>query len=127
QVGGSCVTGNSLPKYQWYTTAPATGTPVAADYGTLTVVPKQEPQPFETTTFVVTAANVASGNESPSTRQQGQGSGSSVGVVSEANLAEYNQSTSKGHEILSQAYQSSPIPLKLIPVKPRKYPNRPSK
>ncbi|XP_023025897.2 zinc finger domain-containg protein striped isoform X1 [Leptinotarsa decemlineata] len=42
-------------------------------------------------------------------------------------LAEYNPSTSKGHEILSQVYQQSPIPLKLIPVKPRKYPNRPSK
>uniref|UniRef100_A0A0K8TDD9 Early growth response protein 3 n=2 Tax=Lygus hesperus TaxID=30085 RepID=A0A0K8TDD9_LYGHE len=42
-------------------------------------------------------------------------------------LAEYNPSTSKGHEILSQVYQQSPIPLKLVPVKPRKYPNRPSK
>lgn len=44
-----------------------------------------------------------------------------------ATLAEYNQATSKGHEILSQAYQNSPVPLKLVPVKPRKYPNRPSK
>ncbi|XP_064465835.1 early growth response protein 2-like [Ornithodoros turicata] len=44
-----------------------------------------------------------------------------------ATLAEYNQATSKGHEILSQAYQNSPIPLRLVPVKPRKYPNRPSK
>uniref|UniRef100_T1IK85 C2H2-type domain-containing protein n=1 Tax=Strigamia maritima TaxID=126957 RepID=T1IK85_STRMM len=42
-------------------------------------------------------------------------------------LAEYNPSTSKGHEILSQVYQQSPVPLKLLPVKPRKYPNRPSK
>jgi uncharacterized Zn-finger protein len=42
-------------------------------------------------------------------------------------LAEYNQATSKGHEILSQVYQQSPMPLKLVPVKPRKYPNRPSK
>ncbi|XP_030756789.1 early growth response protein 1-B [Sitophilus oryzae] len=42
-------------------------------------------------------------------------------------LAEYNPSTSKGHEILSQVYQQSPVPLKLVPVKPRKYPNRPSK
>ncbi|CAN7942709.1 unnamed protein product [Ixodes pacificus] len=46
---------------------------------------------------------------------------------STATLAEYNQATSKGHEILSQAYQNSPVPLKLVPVKPRKYPNRPSK
>ncbi|EDS33799.1 conserved hypothetical protein [Culex quinquefasciatus] len=42
-------------------------------------------------------------------------------------LAEYNPSTSKGHEILNQVYQQSPMPLKLVPVKPRKYPNRPSK
>ncbi|XP_058058111.1 dendritic arbor reduction protein 1 [Anopheles bellator] len=42
-------------------------------------------------------------------------------------LAEYNQATSKGHEILSQVYQQSTMPLKLVPVKPRKYPNRPSK
>lgn len=42
-------------------------------------------------------------------------------------LAEYNPSTSKGHEILSQVYQQSAQPLRLVPVKPRKYPNRPSK
>ncbi|XP_054709189.1 early growth response protein 1-A-like [Uloborus diversus] len=52
-----------------------------------------------------------------------------LGIVAQntATLAEYNQSTSKGHEILNQAYQNSPVPLKLLPVKPRKYPNRPSK
>lgn len=42
-------------------------------------------------------------------------------------LAEYNPSTSKGHEILSQVYQQSSHPLRLVAVKPRKYPNRPSK
>ncbi|XP_023934113.1 E3 SUMO-protein ligase EGR2 isoform X2 [Bicyclus anynana] len=42
-------------------------------------------------------------------------------------LAEYNPSTSKGHEILSQVYQQSVQPLRLVAVKPRKYPNRPSK
>lgn len=42
-------------------------------------------------------------------------------------LAEFNQATSKGHEILSQVYQQSAQPLRLVPVKPRKYPNRPSK
>ena len=42
-------------------------------------------------------------------------------------LSEYNQATSKGHEILSQVYGQLPGPLKLRPVKPRKYPNRPSK
>ena len=45
----------------------------------------------------------------------------------EFQLAEYNPSTSKGHEILSQVYQQCTTPLRLIPVKPRKYPNRPSK
>ncbi|GIX75976.1 early growth response protein 1-A [Caerostris extrusa] len=52
-----------------------------------------------------------------------------LGIVAEttATLAEYNQSTSKGHEILNQTFQNSPVPLKLLPVKPRKYPNRPSK
>lgn len=42
-------------------------------------------------------------------------------------LADYNLSTSKGHEILNQAYQASSTPLKLLPIRPRKYPNRPSK
>ncbi|XP_022235870.1 early growth response protein 1-like isoform X2 [Limulus polyphemus] len=50
-----------------------------------------------------------------------------AGFLPGQGLAEYNQATSKGHEILSQAYQSSPIPFKLVPVKQRKYPNRPSK
>ncbi|XP_069966039.1 uncharacterized protein sr isoform X1 [Bactrocera oleae] len=53
-----------------------------------------------------------------------QGSQSGYSVVQ---LAEYSPSTSKGHEILSQVYQQSTMPLKLVPVKPRKYPNRPSK
>ncbi|CAG9815769.1 unnamed protein product [Phaedon cochleariae] len=53
----------------------------------------------------------------------GQTSGGAYNVQ----LAEYNPSTSKGHEILSQVYQQSAMPLKLVPVKPRKYPNRPSK
>ncbi|XP_055902661.1 transcriptional regulator ovo-like isoform X1 [Eupeodes corollae] len=52
------------------------------------------------------------------------GSQSGYSVVQ---LAEYSPSTSKGHEILSQVYQQSTLPLKLVPVKPRKYPNRPSK
>ncbi|XP_076371875.1 uncharacterized protein LOC143257309 isoform X2 [Tachypleus tridentatus] len=50
-----------------------------------------------------------------------------AGFLPGQGLAEYNQSTSKGHEILSQAYQSSPVPFKLVPVKQRKYPNRPCK
>ena len=58
-----------------------------------------------------------------------QGSSSAASTAArEASLAEYNQSTSKGHEILSQVYQSNPgQAMKLVAVKPRKYPNRPSK
>jgi len=44
-----------------------------------------------------------------------------------ATLAEYNPSTSKGHEILSQVYQQAQVPIRLVPVRTRKYPNRPSK
>ncbi len=44
-----------------------------------------------------------------------------------AALAEYNPSTSKGHEILSQVYQQSQLPIRLVHVRSRKYPNRPSK
>lgn len=57
------------------------------------------------------------------THTQQLGTGTNYAVQ----LAEYNPSTSKGHEILSQVYQQSAVPLKLVPVKPRKYPNRPSK
>ena len=46
---------------------------------------------------------------------------------SSTQLADYNQSTSKGHEILSQVYQQSQLPIRLMPVRSRKYPNRPSK
>ncbi|XP_072386603.1 uncharacterized protein sr isoform X1 [Diabrotica undecimpunctata] len=93
------------PKYQWE----------SQDYGgqsssalvipgPSSLIPKQEPF-------------------SGSCSDLGQSSSSNYNVQ----LAEYNPSTSKGHEILSQVYQQSPIPLKLVPVKPRKYPNRPSK
>lgn len=109
----SCLT---TPKYQWsaFTSpgAPVTATLSDLSYGTIsghltTVIPKQEPLGEA---YVVSA---------PSASQDR--------AAAEANLAEYNQSTSKGHEILNQAYQNSPMPLKLVPVKPRKYPNRPSK
>ena len=52
---------------------------------------------------------------------------SSGGGRSAATLAEFNQSTSKGHEILSQYAQTANIPINLMPVRARKYPNRPSK
>ncbi|RWS29526.1 early growth response protein 1-like protein [Leptotrombidium deliense] len=116
QLSSTCV----QPKYQW-STFTQNPTPVTiGDYTALTVVPKQEPN-IEST-FLVTATNVPSSSGQISTQAS-----TATTATSEPNLAEYNQATSKGHEILSQAYQNSPIPLKLVPVKPRKYPNRPSK
>ncbi|XP_054167031.1 early growth response protein 1-B-like isoform X2 [Oppia nitens] len=133
RLGTQCVTTSTQqPKYQWSTfttSAPALQTSTV-DYGTLsgqlaTIVPKQEPMPVSDTAYVITASiSPASAIQSNSSiNSPGQ---SSSGAIP-ATLAEYNQSTSKGHEILSQAYQNSPIPIKLIPVKSRKYPNRPSK
>jgi len=60
-------------------------------------------------------------------QQQQQAPPSTTCGTTGVQLAEYNPSTSKGHEILSQVYQQSALPLRLVPVKPRKYPNRPSK
>ncbi|GFR18945.1 early growth response protein 3 [Trichonephila clavata] len=104
-----------MAKYQWTTAAPTDFASASAAAGGLqlvqpasVLVPKMEPMTEETpcassTTMLLTDPQTS------------------------ASLAEYNQSTSKGHEILSQAYQCSNVPLKLLPVKPRKYPNRPSK
>lgn len=95
-------------KYQWdaqdYNTPQVSSALVVP--GPSSLIPKQEP---------------FSAGCSGDVGQQGTGPGYNV------QLAEYNPSTSKGHEILSQVYQQSPVPLKLVPVKPRKYPNRPSK
>ncbi|KAL9890373.1 zinc finger domain-containing protein striped isoform 3-T4 [Glossina fuscipes fuscipes] len=120
----------STPKYQWLDSP--------AEYGNTTqsttlvlpgpsstsssaalgggIIPKQEAyaEPAQTPTHHIqsTATAVSAGAQSSYTVVQ---------------LAEYSPSTSKGHEILSQVYQQSAMPLKLVPVKPRKYPNRPSK
>ncbi|KAJ3665214.1 hypothetical protein Zmor_000720 [Zophobas morio] len=98
----------STAKYQW--DSQDYGSPQSSSAlvvpGASNLVPKQEP--------------FSAGCSSEIGQQT---SNSAYGVQ----LAEYNPSTSKGHEILSQVYQQSPIPLKLVPVKPRKYPNRPSK
>ncbi|XP_023717402.1 transcription factor Sp8 isoform X2 [Cryptotermes secundus] len=128
RVGQSLVP--STAKYQWLDT-----TQVVAGYGTgmsvpgpSGLIPKQEP-------FSACAGSAGG------TSGSGGGGGGSAGEVQQqqaqeqqqqggnyaVQLAEYNPSTSKGHEILSQVYQQSPMPLKLVPVKPRKYPNRPSK
>ncbi|XP_069679729.1 uncharacterized protein sr isoform X1 [Periplaneta americana] len=133
RVGQSLVP--SPTKYQWldpqvvpgYGAAAGTGMSVPGPSG---LIPKQEPF----------SACAGSGG---GTSGSGGGGGGSAGEVQQqaqgqqqqqqqpgnfsVQLAEYNPSTSKGHEILSQVYQQSAMPLKLVPVKPRKYPNRPSK
>lgn len=94
-------------KYQWDSqdySSPQSSSALVVP-GPSSLVPKQEP-------FSASCSG-----------EVGQGGGAGYNVQ----LAEYNPSTSKGHEILSQVYQQSPVPLKLVPVKPRKYPNRPSK
>lgn len=99
----------STAKYQWESqeySNPQAGSALVVP-GPSSLVPKQEPY---------SAGCSGDIGQQPSSSTYG-------GVQ----LAEYNPSTSKGHEILSQVYQQSPVPLKLVPVKPRKYPNRPSK
>ncbi|XP_055708256.1 early growth response protein 1-like isoform X4 [Phlebotomus papatasi] len=115
--------GVSTPKYQWLDSPVEYGSPQQTLVGpgpssssSSVLIPKQE-------TFAST--NTCSSDSSQQHQQmQAQQQGQPQYPVQ---LAEYNPSTSKGHEILSQVYQQSPIPLKLVPVKPRKYPNRPSK
>ncbi|CAB3364132.1 Hypothetical predicted protein [Cloeon dipterum] len=106
------------PKYQWLEPQEY------AVPGPSGLVPKQEPQ-YQSEQPAPAATPTGSTTSSSNTQQSSQlaAGGSAFSVQ----LAEYNPSTSKGHEILSQVYQQSPVPLKLVPVKPRKYPNRPSK
>lgn len=109
----------STAKYQWLDSQVTDyGSPQGASAlvvpGPSSLVPKQEPY---SGSFDVKPGEVSGQQQ----HQQPSSSGYTV------QLAEYNPSTSKGHEILSQVYQQSPVPLKLVPVKPRKYPNRPSK
>ncbi|OQR75185.1 zinc finger protein, partial [Tropilaelaps mercedesae] len=114
--------------YQWTNYSPPTTTSSDVSYtlqaitvsGPPVVVPKQEP---DYSSGLQTQGSLD--DTSNASASSAGGSRSSSGL--QATLAEYNQATSKGHEILSQAYQNSPTPLKLVPVKPRKYPNRPSK
>lgn len=115
----------SAPKYQWLDSPVEYGSPqqsqqqfvqeqsASSASSSSVLIPKQEP--YSTPTSCQT--NDA-GHMQPQANSQ---------ATYAVQLAEYNQSTSKGHEILSQVYQQSPMPLKLVPVKPRKYPNRPSK
>lgn len=127
RMGSSSVSIHNTPKYQWLDSP--------MEYNTSSQQPPQLHSTSLTTTSnttsnsstIVPKQEVFSslcGNDSL-TSQQMHPSGQTTQFP--VQLAEYNPSTSKGHEILSQVYQQSPIPLKLVPVKPRKYPNRPSK
>lgn len=107
-----------IPKYHWAGFTTTTALPEFVSTVQLTgsqcptigaFFPKQEPGTDVPTSSSMIIPNVT------------------VSAAASATLAEYNQSTSKGLEILNQTYQTNPIPLKLLPVKPRKYPNRPSK
>lgn len=116
RVGPGLVQSSPVPKYQWIDSPadyPATS-PLGMAGPSGMVVPKQEPS----YTSPVASCSINVVDIQPS---------SSGAPPSYVQLAEYDTSTSKGHEILQQAYQQSPLPLKLVPVKPRKYPNRPSK
>lgn len=120
----------TTPKYQWLDSPVEYGSPQHSQHhsqhqmisepspsssSTSVLIPKQEPY---------STPNSCQPNDAMSGHvpQPHQG-----GAQYSVQLAEYNQATSKGHEILSQVYQQSTMPLKLVPVKPRKYPNRPSK
>ncbi|PSN50162.1 hypothetical protein C0J52_11974 [Blattella germanica] len=123
----------STAKYQWLDTH------VVADYGTGAgapmsvagpsgLIPKQEPFSACASGGGTSGGGGGGGGSAGEVQQQAQGQQQQQqGGNFSVQLAEYNPSTSKGHEILSQVYQQSPMPLKLVPVKPRKYPNRPSK
>ncbi|XP_059475772.1 early growth response protein 3 isoform X2 [Neocloeon triangulifer] len=108
------------PKYQWLEPQEY------AVPGPSGLIPKQEPQQYQSEQPAPAPTPTGSTTSSSNT-QQSMAPGGGSSAFSSVQLAEYNPSTSKGHEILSQVYQQSPIPLKLVPVKPRKYPNRPSK
>ena len=95
--------------------APGHISPTFGQTGQTGVVTKQE-------AFVDCHPAPAAGQSG--TGQVSQSAGTSTAP---ATLAEFNQSTSKGHEILSQVYQQTSLPIRLMPVRARKYPNRPSK
>lgn len=106
------------PKYQWLDSPVEYGSPQhnvvipgPSSSSSTGIIPKQEP---------------FSSSQLPDVSQLSQLTPQQQAQYA-VQLAEYNPSTSKGHEILNQVYQQCPMPLKLVPVKPRKYPNRPSK
>ncbi|XP_037922837.1 alpha-protein kinase 1 isoform X2 [Hermetia illucens] len=107
----------TTPKYQWLDSP--------AEYGSPQQHSMVVPGPSSTSSASTLIPKQEAYSESVGHLQSSQQSSSQYSPI--VQLAEYNPSTSKGHEILSQVYQQSAMPLKLVPVKPRKYPNRPSK
>lgn len=111
--GYRSVAGNA-PKYQWLDSPVEFGGSPQHSQSTHhsmsgAIIPKQE------------ACGSAFSSATPDLSSQAAASAYAV------QLAEYNTATSKGHEILSQVCQQTAGSLILVPVKPRKYPNRPSK
>ena len=92
----------------------------------LGVAPAQTPPQSQQGAPSSTALSSSGGSGDSGISGMGSSSGNTQGT-SATQLADYNQSTSKGHEILSQVYQQSQLPIRLMPVRSRKYPNRPSK
>lgn len=117
-------------KYQWldspsdYNTQQSLMVPLPSVSATGGLIPKQEQ--FASMTCSIEGLPQQMQQQSVQAQSQSQQHGMQ-GAGYNVQLAEYNPSTSKGHEILSQVYQQGTLPLKLVPVKPRKYPNRPSK
>ena len=86
------------------------------------VVTKQEQTPYVDCHPPPSVSVGPAPGQAPGSQQS-----AAAAAAAAATLAEFNQSTSKGHEILSQVYQQSNLPIRLMPVRARKYPNRPSK
>lgn len=110
----------NAPKYQWLDSPVEFGGSPQHSHSmsTGTLIPKQEAM---ASAFSATSCT-------PDLSSQSTMSGGAAAAAAYAvQLAEYNTATSKGHEILSQVCQQSAGSLILVPVKPRKYPNRPSK
>ena len=100
--------------------------PTASPTPSLGITPAQTPPQSQQATPSSTALS-SSGGSGDSGIGGMSATPSNAQNAANTQLADYNQSTSKGHEILSQVYQQSQLPIRLMPVRSRKYPNRPSK
>lgn len=113
----------NAPKYQWLDSPVEYGSPSQQQQQQQQFVQEQSASSASSSSVLIPKQEPYSTPNSCQTNDSNHMSQAQYAIQ----LAEYNQATSKGHEILSQVYQQSTLPLKLVPVKPRKYPNRPSK